>query len=87
MEKPLGGSCRPIPKLTTADWRSAFKHPDALIDEIQPIVEAGYIAVRFRLGDSPAPDLERVAAVRKASGDVGWRFFVDANTGYNAGPT
>ena len=37
--------------------------------------------MKLRLGDSPARDLERVAAVRKAFGDE-LTILVDANTGY-----
>ena len=79
--KLLGGSCRPIPAYA-GGVALGFQQPDALVDEIRPLVESGYKAVKLRLGDSPAPDLERVAAVRKAFGDE-LTILVDANTGYN----
>ena len=79
--KLLGGSCRPIPAYA-GGVALGFQQPDALVDEIRPLVESGYKAVKLRLGDSPARDLERVAAVRKAFGDE-LTILVDANTGYN----
>jgi L-alanine-DL-glutamate epimerase-like enolase superfamily enzyme len=45
------------------------------------LVAGGYKAVKLRVGDSPARDLARVAAVRKALGDD-IAILVDANTGY-----
>ena len=79
--KLLGGSCRPIPAYA-GGVALGFQQPDALVDEIRPLVESGYKAVKLRLGDTPARDLERVAAVRKAFGDE-LTILVDANTGYN----
>ena len=79
--KLLGGSCRPIPAYA-GGVALGFQEPPALVDEIRPLVESGYKAVKLRLGDTPARDLERVAAVRKAFGDE-LTILVDANTGYN----
>ena len=78
--KLLGGSCRPIPAYA-GGVALGFQQPDALVDEIRPLVESGYKAVKLRLGDTPARDLERVAAVRKAFGDD-LTILVDVNTGY-----
>ena len=52
--KLLGGSCRPIPAYA-GGVALGFQQPDALVDEIRPLVESGYKAVKLRLGDSPAP--------------------------------
>ena len=79
--KLLGGSSRPIPAYA-GGVALGFQEPAALVDEIRPLVESGYKAVKLRLGDIPARDLERVAAVRKAFGDD-LAILVDANTGYN----
>ena len=79
--KLLGGSSRPIPAYA-GGVALGFQEPMALVDEIRPLVESGYKAVKLRLGDSPARDLERVAAVRKAFGED-LTILVDANTGYN----
>lgn len=79
--KLLGGSSRPIPAYA-GGVALGFQEPAALVDEIRPLVESGYKAVKLRLGDIPARDLQRVAAVRKAFGDD-LTILVDANTGYN----
>ena len=49
--------------------------------EAQPLVDAGYKAIKLRVGDYAARDLARVAAVREALGDD-IAILVDANTGY-----
>jgi D-galactarolactone cycloisomerase len=79
--KMLGGASRPVP--TYAGGVSlGYQAPDALIAEARPFVEAGYKAVKLRLGDTPLRDIERVAAVRKAFGD-GLEILTDANTAYS----
>ena len=52
------------------------------MEEARALVEAGFTAVKLRVGDAPARDLARVAAVRRAFGD-GLAILVDANTGYS----
>jgi len=52
------------------------------VDEARPLLEAGYKAVKLRVGDTPKRDLERIAAIRKAFGDE-LVILTDANTGYN----
>ena len=79
--KLLGGSARPVPAYA-GGVSLGFQEPSALIDEARPHVEAGYKAVKLRVGDTPARDLARVAAVRKAFGDE-LVILVDANTGYD----
>src|SRR5947208_2100961 len=59
-----------------------YQEPAALVDEARIHVEAGYKAVKLRLGDAPRRDVERVAAVRKALGDD-IALLTDANTGYS----
>jgi L-alanine-DL-glutamate epimerase-like enolase superfamily enzyme len=79
--KLLGGSARPVPAYA-GGVSLGFQDPSALIDEARPHVEAGYKAVKLRVGDTPARDLARVAAVRRAFGDE-LTILVDANTGYD----
>ena len=79
--KLLGGSARPVPAYA-GGVSLGFQDPSALIDEARPHVEAGYKAVKLRVGDTPARDLARVAAVRQAFGDE-LVILVDANTGYD----
>jgi D-galactarolactone cycloisomerase len=77
----LGGASRPIAAYA-GGVSLGYQEPAALVDEARPLVAAGYRAVKLRVGDTPARDLERVAAVRKAFGD-GLVILVDANTGYS----
>ncbi|WP_292451096.1 mandelate racemase/muconate lactonizing enzyme family protein [Methylibium sp.] len=79
--KLLGGSARPVPAYA-GGVSLGFQDPSALIDEARPHVEAGYKAVKLRVGDTPARDLQRVKAVREALGDD-IAILVDANTGYD----
>ena len=75
------GRCsKPIPAYA-GGVSLGYQEPRALVAEAQPLVAAGYKAVKLRVGDTPARDLARVAAVRKALGDD-IAILVDANTGY-----
>ena len=76
----LGGSSKPIPAYA-GGVSLGYQDPKALVAEAQPLVGAGYKAIKLRVGDTPARDLARVAAVRKALGDD-IAILVDANTGY-----
>ncbi|OLC17588.1 MAG: mandelate racemase [Candidatus Rokubacteria bacterium 13_1_40CM_69_27] len=76
----LGGAGRPIPAYA-GGVSLGWQEPEALVEEARALVAAGYRAVKLRVGDSPARDLARVAAVRKAFGDE-LTILVDANTGY-----
>ena len=76
----LGGASKPIPAYA-GGVSLGYQEPKALVSEAQPLVEAGYKAIKLRVGDTPARDLARVEAVRKALGDD-IEILVDANTGY-----
>lgn len=78
--KLLGGCARALPAYA-GGVSLGFQDPAALVDEARVHVEAGYRAVKLRVGDSPARDLTRVKAVRDTFGD-GVAILVDANTGY-----
>jgi L-alanine-DL-glutamate epimerase-like enolase superfamily enzyme len=79
--KLLGGAQKPIPAYA-GGVSLGYQEPSALIDEVQPHLAAGYKAVKLRVGDSPARDLARIAAVRRAVGDE-IDILVDANTAYS----
>ena len=79
--KLLGGSAKAVPAYA-GGVSLGFQDPAALVDEALPHIEAGYRAIKLRVGDSPARDLQRVKAVRQAVGDD-ITILVDANTGYD----
>ena len=76
----LGGVSRPIPAYA-GGVSLGYQEPAALVEEASALVGTGYRALKLRIGDSPAQDLARVAAVRKAFGDE-LVLLTDANTGY-----
>ena len=76
----LGGARRPIPAYA-GGVSLGYQHTETLVEEAQGLVEAGYKAVKLRVGDTPSRDLERVAAVRGNVGD-NVAILTDANTGY-----
>ena len=78
--KLLGGAQKPIPAYA-GGVSLGYQEPAALVDEAQPHLAAGYKAVKLRVGDTPARDLARIAAVRKAVGDD-IDILTDANTAY-----
>lgn len=62
------------------------KHPDelgvdALLEEISAYVDAGFSAVKMKVGRAPRGDIKRVAAVRAQFPEV--RLLVDANGGWD----
>lgn len=79
--KLLGGSRKAVPAYA-GGVSLGFQDPSALLDEALPHIEAGYKAIKLRVGDTPARDLMRIEAVRKAVGDE-VTILVDANTGYS----
>lgn len=75
----LGGTRKPVPAYA-GGIALGYQAPDALVAELTPMVEAGYGAVKLRLGQSFAADAGRAEAVRKAFDEVA--ILTDANTGY-----
>ncbi|MBX6374011.1 MAG: mandelate racemase/muconate lactonizing enzyme family protein [Acetobacteraceae bacterium] len=76
----LGGSARPIPAYA-GGVALGYQPPEQLVEEARPHVEAGYRAVKLRVGDTVRDDIARMEAVRKAfGGDL--TILTDANTGY-----
>ena len=76
----LGGASRPIPAYA-GGVSLGYQEPSALVQEATPHRDAGYKAIKLRVGDTPARDLSRVEAIRKAFGSE-MAILVDANTGY-----
>jgi len=76
----LGGSDKAIAAYAggvALGWQA----PQALVQEAQCHVAAGYRALKLRLGDTVARDLARVEAVRSTLGDE-VTLLADANTAY-----
>jgi D-galactarolactone cycloisomerase len=80
LHRLLGGGARPIPAYA-GGVSLGYQNPAALVDEVAPLLEAGYRAIKLRIGDTPERDVQRVAAVRAAYGDD-LVILTDANTGY-----
>ncbi len=78
--KLLGGTSKPI-SAYAGGVSLGYQDPASLVAEAMPHIEAGYRAIKLRIGDTPKRDLQRVAAVRKALGEE-IDILTDANTGY-----
>jgi len=76
----LGGARRPVPAYA-GGVALGYQEPAALIDEAGPHVEAGYRAVKLRVGDTVRNDIARMEAVRDAFGKE-LTILTDANIGY-----
>ena len=76
----LGGTRRPV-RAYAGGVSLGYQPPASLIEEAQPHIEAGYKAVKLRVGDTVRDDIERMEAVRNAFGDA-LTILTDANTGY-----
>jgi L-alanine-DL-glutamate epimerase-like enolase superfamily enzyme len=77
----LGGGGHPVPAYA-GGVSLGYQEPPTLVEEARALVAQGFRALKLRVGDTPARDLERVAAVRRAFGDE-LVLLVDANTGYS----
>jgi L-alanine-DL-glutamate epimerase-like enolase superfamily enzyme len=76
----LGGTRKAIPSYA-GGVSLGYQPPAQLIDEARKSTDAGYKAIKLRVGDAPAKDIERMRAVRKALGDE-LAILTDANIGY-----
>ena len=79
--KLLGGSARAVPAYA-GGVALGYQPPAQLIDEAAPHMEAGYKAVKLRVGDTVRDDIARMEAVRDAFGHE-LEILTDANIGYN----
>jgi L-alanine-DL-glutamate epimerase-like enolase superfamily enzyme len=77
----LGGAQKPIPAYA-GGVSLGYQPPDELAAEAGLAVEAGYRALKLRLGDNPANDIARVEAVRRAFGED-LDILTDANAAYS----
>jgi L-alanine-DL-glutamate epimerase-like enolase superfamily enzyme len=77
----LGGSARAVPAYA-GGVSLGYQPPEALVEEARACVEAGYRALKLRLGDNPRDDVARVQAVRAALGDD-LDILTDANAAYS----
>ncbi len=79
--KLIGGAYRGIPAYA-GGVSLGYQPVSELIAELQPHLDAGYKAVKLRVGDSPRRDIERIRGVRAHVGeDIA--ILTDANTGYS----
>ena len=78
--KLLGGAAKPVPAYA-GGISLGFQDPKDLVAEAKVYVEAGYKAIKLRLGDNVKDDLRRVEAARDAFGDD-MEILTDANIGY-----
>jgi L-alanine-DL-glutamate epimerase-like enolase superfamily enzyme len=76
----LGGSRRRVPAYA-GGIALGYQPKESLAEEAQRYVEQGYKALKLRIGDSVASDIERVRHVRRVLGD-GVDLLTDANTAY-----
>lgn len=76
----LGGAKRKI-RAYAGGISLGFKPPDVLETEVRKLVDAGYTAIKLRVGDHPKRDAERVGHIRRSFGD-GLDIAVDAATRY-----
>jgi L-alanine-DL-glutamate epimerase-like enolase superfamily enzyme len=78
--KLLGGAQRPIPAYA-GGVSLGFQDPRDLIAEAKTHIDAGFRAIKLRLGDTVNDDIDRVEAAREAFGeDI--EILTDANVGY-----
>jgi D-galactarolactone cycloisomerase len=76
--KLLGGTRRAIPAYA-GGVSLGYQPPEQLIEEAKKSIDQGYKAIKLRVGDSPAKDIQRVRAIRKTFGDT--TILTDANIG------
>jgi L-alanine-DL-glutamate epimerase-like enolase superfamily enzyme len=79
--KLLGGAARAVPAYA-GGVALGYQPPAQLIDEAGPHIEAGYRALKLRVGDTVKDDIARMEAVRDAFGKD-MTILTDANIGYS----
>jgi L-alanine-DL-glutamate epimerase-like enolase superfamily enzyme len=77
----LGGRRRPV-EAYAGGVALGWQDPEALVEEVRPLLESGYRSAKLRVGDTPERDISRVQAVREAFGED-LLLMVDANTEYS----
>jgi L-alanine-DL-glutamate epimerase-like enolase superfamily enzyme len=79
--KLLGGAQKAVPAYA-GGVSLGFQDPKELVAEAKVHVEAGYKAIKLRLGDNVRDDIKRVEAARDAFGED-MEILTDANVGYS----
>ena len=77
----LGGARRGVPAYA-GGVSLGYQPPDELVEEARASLDKGYKAVKLRVGDTPARDIERMRAIRAAFGPR-LEILTDANIGYS----
>ncbi|RKK03263.1 mandelate racemase/muconate lactonizing enzyme family protein [Pseudoroseomonas wenyumeiae] len=77
----LGGAARAVPAYA-GGVALGYQPPEELVEEARPHLEAGYRALKLRIGDTVTNDIARMEAVRRAFGDE-VDILADANTAYS----
>ena len=80
LHRLLGGAAKPVPAYA-GGVALGYQPPDELVAEARAHVEAGYRAVKLRIGDTVRDDIARMEAVRRAFGEE-LDVLADANTAY-----
>ncbi len=80
LHRLLGGAAKPIPAYA-GGVALGYQPPDELVAEARVHVEAGYRAVKLRIGDTVRDDIARMEAVRRIFGEE-LDILADANTAY-----
>ncbi len=80
LHRLLGGAAKPIPAYA-GGVALGYQPPHELVAEARTHVEAGYRAVKLRIGDTVRDDIARMEAVRRAFGEE-LDILADANTAY-----
>ncbi len=80
LHRLLGGAAKPVPAYA-GGVALGYQPPDELVAEARQHVEAGYRAVKLRIGDTVRDDIARMEAVRRAFEEE-LDILADANTAY-----
>ena len=74
----LGGSfAEPL----ETDFTVSIDTPEAMAEEARKLVDAGFRAIKVKVGEDPELDVQRVKAVREAVGE-NVKLWIDANQGW-----
>jgi D-galactarolactone cycloisomerase len=76
----LGGSRRAIPAYA-GGVSLGYQPPQALVEEAKKSLDQGYKAIKLRVGDTVANDIQRMKKIREAFGED-LVILTDANIGY-----
>jgi len=68
LHRLLGGAAKPVPAYA-GGVALGYQPPDELVAEARAHVEAGYRAVKLRIGDTVRDDIARMEAVRRSFGE------------------